>query len=67
MCRFFALGIMKPKPPDNWEDIKEFEDRCTCDEYDWPTQNCPYELEINEEEIECNCCPFCTQECSDNI
>jgi len=55
------------KPPDNWEDIKEFEDHCTCKEYDWLAQNCPYSLEINEEKEECNCCPFCTQICHDDI
>ena len=55
------------KPPDNWEDIKEFEDRCTCKEYDWPLQHCPYSSEINEEEEECNCCPFCTEQCLDAI
>jgi len=55
------------KPPDNWEYKKEFDERCTCHEYDWPGQDCPYHLEINEEEYECNCCPYCTQQCSDHI
>ena len=60
-----GMKVTKPKPPDNWEDIKGFEDHCTC-EYDWPAQNCPYSLEINEKK-ECNCCPFCTQICHNEI
>ena len=61
------MKVTKSKPPDNWEDIKEFEDHCTCKEYDWPLRDCPYAYEINEEEVECNCCPFCAQNCRDNI
>jgi len=54
--------------PDNWEDIEELNDHCTCDEYEWEEQPCPYSEEINEDhEDYCNCCPYCTQDCLDNI
>jgi hypothetical protein len=56
------------QPPDNWEDIKEFEDRCTCDEYEWEEHNCPFSEEIlDDPEDYCTCCPYCAQECSYNI
>ena len=44
------------KPPENWEDIKEFEDRCTCKEYEWEDHGCQYQIEINDnKDAECNC------------
>ena len=55
------------KPPDNYEDLPEFEDRCTCNEYDWEEHECPYGVEINEDYELCVCCPFCEQNCADNI
>ena len=56
------------QPPKGWEDSELFDDHCTCGEYDWPEQSCPYSEEINDDpEDYCNCCPFCTQNCSDNI
>ena len=60
--------MSKKQPPKDWEDSELFDDRCTCDEYDWPEQSCPYSEEINDDpEDYCNCCPFCTQNCFDNI
>ena len=71
MPRNFAGNIRrimgKKKPPDDWEDMPEFKKYCTCNEYDWPETYCPYSEEINEELVHCNCCPFCHQQCLDDI
>ena len=48
------------KPPD-------CEDRCTCDEYNWESHTCPFSVEIHDDYDECNCCPYCEQNCWDNI
>jgi len=55
------------QPPDNWEDMEEFEDRCTCDEYEWEEDVCPFSEEIHEELEYCTCCPYCRQECFNDI
>lgn len=38
---------------------------CTC-----PSEFldfCPYEMDVNGQEIECDCCPACSQRCADEI
>jgi len=55
------------KPPKDWEDLPEFKDRCTCKEYEWEENVCPYQDEINDKIYVCNCCPFCHQQCADDI
>lgn len=42
----------------------DIENRCTCDEYNWSSHPCPYRSDVgNDSESECNCCPYCTQQC----
>ena len=58
----------KPQPPENWEDMEEFEDHCTCNDYEWEEDACQYSAEINDDpEDYCTCCPYCRQECYYNI
>jgi hypothetical protein len=41
---------------------------CTCDEYEWEEQVCPFEADVNNNpNATCNCCPYCTQICHDDI
>ena len=42
-------------------------DQCTCDECEHDYHLCPFALEIDGEEKECNCCPYCTEECAQSI
>ena len=45
-------------------DEDSIRDRCTCEEIDYEKHSCPYDVEIDENEEEnCNCCPYCTKEC----
>ena len=57
------------QPPENWEDIKELYDHCTCNEYEWEEQICEYSEIWQDSDTEdyCNCCPYCSQECSYNV
>ncbi len=32
-----------------------------------PLHECPYQSEINDKTVMCNCCRDCTQECMDDI
>lgn len=40
---------------------------CTCDKYTYEEDYCPYAEEIHGEEQTCNCCPYCRNECAENI
>ena len=53
------------------EIAKEFVEAttCTCDEMERrDLHQCPWEVEVegNEDEKHCNCCPACTEECFQN-
>ena len=42
--------------------------RCTCDSELHGEHSCPYQCDVNDDdEFECSCCEFCTQECADDI
>ena len=47
--------------------MEDIENRCTCDEHYWDSHTCPYHTEINDDDSECNCCPYCEQQCADDI
>jgi hypothetical protein len=53
--------------PEGEGDPAPLSPRCTCsaDPYDYAP--CPYDLEIEGEEIECNCCTSCRERCAENI
>ena len=39
---------------------------CTCDEiHDFHI--CPYKVDVNHDQEECDCCPACEQVCADDI
>ena len=40
---------------------------CTCDEHEHDYHPCPFAVEVDGDETECNCCPSCTEECAQNI
>ncbi len=43
-------------------------DRCTCKEKVYALHLCTYKEDVNDDnESECRCCPYCTQECCDDI
>jgi len=48
---------------------KNIKDRCTCEEFYYEAHSCPYEADVNNDPNDeyCTCCPYCEQECSDNI
>lgn len=48
------------------EDI--IEDECTCDKIEYEEHICPFQCEIHDDqEFKCNCCPYHTQQCADDI
>ena len=47
--------------------MEDIEDRCTCDEHEWDLHPCPYQQDIHGDNRECNCCPYCEQQCADDI
>ena len=40
---------------------------CTCSADPYEYAPCPYDLAIEGEEIECNCCLSCRERCAENI
>lgn len=43
-------------------------DKCTCKEGKCKPHTCPYQEEINDDyKTKCTCCPYCTQQCIDDI
>jgi len=64
-------NMMVEYPDGEWikyEDAKGIiENRCTCDEHHWDSHPCPYQQEINGNDDGCNCCPYCEQQCADDI
>jgi hypothetical protein len=57
---------LKPEPSEeDWEEMGLY-DRCTCLEYEWDTI-CPYSADVWDELLECECCPYHSQECHWNI
>ncbi len=53
---------------DNWDRIFKKPDMCA--EHGLPLEvgaQCPYDQEINEECVVCDCCELCQQRCSDDI
>lgn len=40
---------------------------CTCDRR-YGLHSCPYKADVNDDsETECDCCPYCEQQCADDI
>ena len=45
-----------------------YEGECTCDEHEHDYHLCPFGQEVEGDyEKECSCCPFCTEQCAQNI
>ena len=44
-----------------------FPDRCTCDKGEYTPHPCPFAQEIDGDDTECTCCPYCEQLCADAI
>jgi len=42
---------------------------CTCESEHHEEHPCPYNLEFSdgEDDTPCNCCPYCTGNCADDI
>lgn len=54
----------KENKPDEPQEILN---RCTCSE-GYEEHSCPYQSDVNnDDEFKCNCCPYCTQNCADDI
>jgi len=54
------------KPPPLPEDFRELGimTHCTCDEYDWPEEVCPFDEDVhNDPTSMCKCCPYHRGEC----
>lgn len=52
--------------------VKKMDDeikKCTCETGEREEHSCPFQDEIhgNEDENYCKCCPYCTQQCRDDI
>ncbi len=46
-----------------------FKKKPICSKHHLPMEigQCPYSQEINNENVECECCPECQQQCLDDI
>jgi len=53
---------MKPPDKEKWKELGLL-DKCTCKEYEWEEEVCPYIEEIHEKETLCRCCPYHVQDC----
>ena len=43
-------------------------DYCTCETHYYDEHPCPFKSEIDgDDESMCNCCPYCEQNCADDI
>jgi len=40
--------------------------QCTCELFEWAPHCCPFELEIYDNDEQCNCCPSCTLDCDND-
>lgn len=63
------IQLLPPAPdPKDWKKLGIL-DRCTCNEYAWTSHACPYAAEFSDDSTDddCNCCPFCTQDCANDI
>ena len=40
---------------------------CTCDEHEHDYHECPFAVDVHDDDTECDCCPSCTQTCADDI
>ena len=56
---------MNPPDEEQWEELGLY-DHCTCYIYNWETI-CPYDYEMYDEERECECCPFHSRGCFEDI
>lgn len=57
--------VEKLPPPD--EEDEKMEERCTCHLFNWQNQTCPFFHEVEEREVDCNCCPYHYRNCLNNI
>jgi hypothetical protein len=54
-------------PPEGDGDTAPLGPQCTCSANPYDYAPCPYDLEVEGEEIECNCCLSCRERCAENI
>ena len=55
------------KTIDNGKDDYGTTEYCTCDKYNYEEHICPFRAEIDYDETTCNCCPYCEEQCADDI
>ncbi len=64
MCEMLVIE----KLPEPEKITTEIEAQCTCDKYKWSDCICPYQAEVwNDHGLNCNCCPYCEDQCLGNI
>ncbi len=66
------LGLLlckeSSKQSESTENTEGLYESCTCDMDEWSGHTCPYEEDINDDhDSVCHCCPFCEQQCYDDI
>ena len=62
----YQCATCKPKstriPPvqggEGWDEYN-----CTCEPFDWGDTQCPFGIEFEHADVECNCCPACYHDC----
>jgi len=67
MDRIEEKEVQIEKLPAPKELTEQMYNHCTCDLFNWPEEICPFIQEINEREVECNCCPYHYRQCQDDI
>lgn len=40
---------------------------CTCESEEHDSHMCPYAMELYDSEEECTCCPYCEEQCAQDI
>ena len=62
--RKLDMNVTLPNPPP----VEDWDYRfCTCDQYAWSEEPCPFVDDVFGEVKLCNCCPSCRGVCSDDI
>jgi len=54
------------KPIPDEDDFEELGllNHCTCGEYNWPEEVCPFDAEVHDDQTSvCRCCPYHRWEC----
>lgn len=43
-------------------------EKCTCKEQYYECHSCPFKSDVNNDSTSsCNCCPYCTRQCAEDI